>query len=112
MVNKLTTNQTAELQHWSSFGQRCEPSQRRVGGSEWKTAPFQKPIVSAWNTAIPHTELKKLLNGFRLQAMEDKWFVYADGPDAQGDAVVHMPLCICSTSGLATKWQSSRSRCR
>ena len=22
--------------------------------------------------------------------MEDKWFVYADGPDAQGQAVVHM----------------------
>ena len=22
--------------------------------------------------------------------MEDKWFVYADGLDAQGDAVVHM----------------------
>ena len=22
--------------------------------------------------------------------MEDKWFVYADGPDAQGNAVVHM----------------------
>jgi hypothetical protein len=31
-----------------------------------------------------------LLNGFQPTAMEDKWFVYADGPDAQGNAILHM----------------------
>ncbi|OCL08812.1 hypothetical protein AOQ84DRAFT_33569 [Glonium stellatum] len=90
MANNLSTNQIAELQHWSSFGQRGESSQRRVGASEWGTEPFQKPITSDWDISVPRTELDKLLNGFQPQAMEDKWFVYAGGPDAQGDAAVHM----------------------
>lgn len=31
-----------------------------------------------------------MLNGFRPTAQEDKWFIYADGPDADGHAVLHM----------------------
>jgi hypothetical protein len=42
-----------------------------------------------WDHAIPHGELPKLLNGFIPQEMEDKWFVYADGPDAHGNAALH-----------------------
>ena len=39
---------------------------------------------------VPRDEISKVLNGFRAEAMEDKWVVYADGPDAQGRAVIHM----------------------
>jgi hypothetical protein len=78
------------LHHWSTFGQRGEPSTRRVGAPKWAPKPFQKPVTSLWDKSIPHAALAKLLNGFQPRAMEDKWLVYADGPDARGNAVVHM----------------------
>ncbi|KAF2492569.1 hypothetical protein BU16DRAFT_563881 [Lophium mytilinum] len=79
------------IAHWSEFGQRGEPPTERVTNSEWKqTHPFEKPVTSKWNQPIPRAMLPKLLNGFQPSAMEDKWFVYADGPDAEGNAVLHM----------------------
>ena len=34
--------------------------------------------------------MTKLLLGFKPMQMEEKWFVYTDSPDAEGNAVVHM----------------------
>ena len=90
MANDLNSGEKNALLHWSLFGQKGEPSNRRVSSPEWKQTPFETPVTSKWDTTISHTELPKLLNGFKPRAMEDKWFVYADGPDAQGNAMVHM----------------------
>lgn len=90
MAHNLTPDQLSALQHWSDFGQKGEPSARRVQSPEWKTSSFETPVTSTWNISIPRTEVPKLINGFLPRAMEDKWVVYADGPDAQGNAVVHM----------------------
>src|ERR1700678_2068484 len=80
----------AGLAHWSVFGQRGQPSERRIAAPEWETVPFKSPKRSAWVLAIPFDQLTKLLNVFRPSAMEDKWFVYADGPGAEGQAALHM----------------------
>ncbi|KAE9374111.1 hypothetical protein N431DRAFT_437635 [Stipitochalara longipes BDJ] len=91
MPQNLTPNEFGVLRHWSEFGQRGEPSTRRVQSTEWgETSDFLTPVVSTWDVPIPRTEFSKLINGFLPRAMEDKWFVYGDGPDAQGNAVVHM----------------------
>ncbi|KAL2821137.1 hypothetical protein BJX63DRAFT_427815 [Aspergillus granulosus] len=63
---------------------------RRVGPAEWDHEPFLTPVTSPWDLNIPERELPKLLNGFCPKEMEDKWFVYADGPDASGDASLHL----------------------
>lgn len=52
--------------------------------------PFLKPDSASWDASISPADLPTVLNGFRHQEMEDKWFVYADGPDARGSATVHM----------------------
>lgn len=90
----LTPAQTASLKHHSMYGRRrrgTPPATKRTTSSDWKTKPFQTPMAAAWDRSIPRSELRKLLQGFKPDAMEDKWFVYADGPDEQrGDVVVHM----------------------
>jgi hypothetical protein len=90
MAQNLSPDQLSAVRHWSEFGQKGEPSTRRVQSPEWKTSGFETPVTSTWNIQIPRTELPKLINGFLPREMEDKWFVYADGPDAEGNAVVHM----------------------
>jgi hypothetical protein len=44
----------------------------------------------AWSVPIAADKLVRLLNGFYPNAMEDKWFIYADGPDVDGDIALHM----------------------
>lgn len=90
MADDLSPAESAAIRHWSTYGQNGEPSEHRVTASEWKTTPFHTPVTSPWSVALAPTELTKLLNGFLPRGMEDKWFVYADGPDVHGDAVVHM----------------------
>lgn len=80
----------AALRHWSAYGQKGQPSNTRVTASQWEHTPFTKPKTAQWERSVPRAELTKLLNGFEPGAMEDKWFIYADGPDNQGNAVVHM----------------------
>lgn len=43
-----------------------------------------------WRVSIPADKLGTLLNGFCPMEVEDKWFIYADGPDADGRAKLHM----------------------
>ena len=91
MEQTLNPDEFGALRHWSIFGRKGEPSTRRVQSKDWSEASsFEIPVTSAWDVPIPRTELSKLINGFQPRAMEDKWFVYADEPDAQGNAVVHM----------------------
>ena len=78
------------LKHWSEFGQKGSPSSTRATADNRQRKPFSKPVTAAWHLSVPPTEVSKLLNGFQPQEMEDKWFVYADGPDAQGNATIYM----------------------
>jgi hypothetical protein len=92
----LNPQEKSALRHWSTYGRPGEqqPGVRRATFIDWQTKQFSKPITSTWNATVPATEIGKLLHGFRPQAMEDKWFVYAEGPDEleekDGIARVHM----------------------
>jgi hypothetical protein len=80
------------LKHHVEYGQRGEPQTQRVLAYDWgDIEQFSKPVPPCqWNIIIPRADLSKIINGFQPQAMEDKWFIYTDGPDGQGNAVVHM----------------------
>jgi hypothetical protein len=84
------TDEFSALQHWSTFGQKGAPPAQRVISSNWKTNPFEQPVTGTWDQSIPREELPKILVGFLPGPMDDKWFVYADGPDAQGNGTLHM----------------------
>lgn len=89
MTEKLTTAEQSALHHWSLYGQPGEASKHRVTAGEWEVKPFVTPVTSPWDVPVSGEQLPKLLNGFRPQEMEDKWFVYADGPDVEGHAKMH-----------------------
>lgn len=72
------------------FGRRGEASKDRVQGKDRNLKSIQIPITALWDASVPSSQLTKLLNGFMPQDMDDKWFIYADGPDADGSVVVHM----------------------
>jgi hypothetical protein len=79
------------LAHWSYFGRESLPSLTRVQADDWKTNSFEHRVHrSAWRLQIPPFQLGRLLNSFRPVAMEDKWFVYTDGPDDAGYARLHL----------------------
>jgi hypothetical protein len=78
------------IKHWSNYGQRGAPSKERVLASDWQTEAFSKPVETTWDQAVPRTEVPKIINGFKPGAMEDKWFVYSDGPDANGKVAMYM----------------------
>ena len=79
------------IRHWSLYGQRGSPSTNRVTATDsTNIRPFTKPETATWDAHLLASEVPTLLSGFRPRQMEDKWVVYADGPDAQGIAVVHM----------------------
>jgi hypothetical protein len=80
----------ATLQHFSLYGPKCIPSTRRILASEWETKPFSQPVSSPWRATIPGPSLANLINGYCPSVMEEKWFVYSDGPDQNGLCAVHM----------------------
>jgi hypothetical protein len=77
-----------DILHWSQFGRRGEPSTTRATAGDWKTEPFHKTATSTWDQVIPRHDLSKILNGVIPGQMEDKWFVYSEGPDEQGNALL------------------------
>jgi hypothetical protein len=82
--------EVAALRHWANYGQPGEPQAKRVVKEDWKAKEFDKPVTSNWNVKVPKDAVPALLNGFKPQEMEDKWFVYTDGPDDDGIATIHM----------------------
>ncbi|KAF4626584.1 hypothetical protein G7Y89_g11578 [Cudoniella acicularis] len=91
MAQNLTPDELESLFHWSKFGQQGEPSNRRIQSTEFREiSGFLIPVVSTWGVPVPRAEFSKLINGFLPSSMDNKWFVYADGPDARGNAVVYM----------------------
>jgi hypothetical protein len=54
--------------------------------------PFPKSSrihTVAWNIFLTPDQVYGLVMGFRPQQMEDKWFVYSEGPDGSGKLKVH-----------------------
>ncbi|KAH8657171.1 hypothetical protein BGZ60DRAFT_416981 [Tricladium varicosporioides] len=80
-----------EMAHWSVFGRRGRRSPTRIRPSaSKKLEPFlSEPRREEWDIPIPFGTLGKLLNGFLPQEMEDKLFIYADGPDTEGNIKLH-----------------------
>jgi hypothetical protein len=86
----LNADETAALQHWSAYGQKGSSPEGRVTANDWQTKSFEQAKTALWDQSIPYSELPKVLLGFQPKEMEDKWFVYTDGPDAQGNGAMHM----------------------
>ncbi|KAL3423829.1 hypothetical protein PVAG01_05576 [Phlyctema vagabunda] len=87
----VTPYQARQLTHWKYFGQRSDGSEKRIVASDWsKKEPFKEPQITEWPVPLPADRITKLLNGYRPGGQEGKWFVYADGPDFEGHAVLHM----------------------
>ncbi|QIW95934.1 hypothetical protein AMS68_001452 [Peltaster fructicola] len=83
--------QNARILHWSVYGQSGEPpAERVVPSTDMLEATIKEPITEAWEQTIPAKDIPKLLLGYQAQAMEDKWMIYADGPDAEGRCDIHM----------------------
>ncbi|TQN64498.1 hypothetical protein CSHISOI_10925 [Colletotrichum shisoi] len=68
------------------------PSQpeQRVTGSTWEVHPMSRPVAAPWKLGVSSTDAAKLLGGYQPAAMEDRWMCRLDGPDTQGNIVVHV----------------------
>lgn len=67
-------------------------SRTRVVASDMRTTPF--PASShvrtvVWNVFLTPEQVHSLVTGFKPREMEDKWFVYSEGPDNSGKLKVH-----------------------
>jgi hypothetical protein len=78
------------LEHCSLFGYPDGLPSERVTTGHWTSRPFTAPLTSAWDVPIEPEHLRKLIIGFQPQVMEDKWFIYSEGPDAEGRLFVNM----------------------
>ncbi|KAK1828053.1 hypothetical protein QBC39DRAFT_266010 [Podospora conica] len=69
---------------WSLFGRSGHPQAAKATRASWKkTSPFDTPVSVPWRVPLPTSQaVMRLLHGYRPEGMEDKWFVYADGPVA------------------------------
>ncbi|KAJ4299769.1 hypothetical protein N0V90_005015 [Kalmusia sp. IMI 367209] len=65
---------------------------KRVLASDMRTTPFPaSPLVQTvpWNVFLTPNQAYSLVMGFIPKDMEDKWFIYAEGPDRSGKLKVH-----------------------
>ncbi|KAI0204932.1 hypothetical protein F4808DRAFT_412626 [Astrocystis sublimbata] len=71
--------------------QARERPEKRVQASDLKRlTPFESPQSKAWIVPLPEGAVSKLVLGFRGSSMDFRYFVYADGPSASGEVVVHI----------------------
>ena len=54
-----------------------------------KIIPFAKVVSTPWQLDLSEEVLLRLLYGYLPTAMDEKWLIYADGPTADGHAVVN-----------------------
>ncbi|KAI8170592.1 hypothetical protein KHU50_005826 [Colletotrichum sp. SAR 10_65] len=67
-----------------------DESGQRVTGSTWDVHPISHPATAPWHLSLSDTDTDKLLHGYQPAAMEDRWMCRSDGPDEQGNIVVHV----------------------
>ncbi|KAF2468991.1 uncharacterized protein BDR25DRAFT_229810 [Lindgomyces ingoldianus] len=57
------------------------------------TTPFPANLrdvhTVAWNVFLDPDQVYSLFMGFRPERMEEKWFIYSEGPDLSGKLKVH-----------------------
>lgn len=87
---ELTEAERASLFHHAVFGAPSTPPTDRVASDDWKQEPIEQPDTLTCTLTFPRDNLDAVIRGFQPKAMEDKWFIYADGPDDKGHVVVHM----------------------
>jgi hypothetical protein len=67
-------------------------STTRVVASDMRTTPFPaSPYIQTepWRVFLPPDQVYSLVMGFLPNDMEDKWFIYSEGPDISGKMKVH-----------------------
>ena len=79
-----------DVAHWSWFGRRGRIQRSRCTGLSWeKKEDFKLPHTIPWVLALSPAQLGRLLHGITPRAMEDKWFIFADGPYANRSAKIN-----------------------
>ncbi|KAI4934828.1 hypothetical protein J4E85_002688 [Alternaria conjuncta] len=63
---------------------------RRILPSALPTMPFPgKPLITSWNVFLPPSQIYSLYLGYAPRDMDDKWYIYSEGPDQAGKLKVH-----------------------
>ncbi|KAF1966694.1 hypothetical protein BU23DRAFT_559973 [Bimuria novae-zelandiae CBS 107.79] len=94
-LNMITHVQTIEIPQRAPAVRAQKPkieSRQRVLASDMRTTPFPASHfvqTVAWNVFLTPEQAYSLVMGFQPTAMEDKWFIYAEGPDHSGKLKVH-----------------------
>lgn len=67
-------------------------STTRVQPLDWKTESFRPNQTNtvAWNVPLSPTDINSLIAGFRPESMDDKWFIYSEGPNDRGKLLVNL----------------------
>ncbi|KAF2006314.1 hypothetical protein P154DRAFT_256799 [Amniculicola lignicola CBS 123094] len=83
------------MQAFETASKRSEPeilSPTRVTASDMRTTPFPhspRVYTVGWNVFLSPEQVFSLVMGFAPRQMEDKWFIYSEGPDTSGKLKVH-----------------------
>jgi len=46
--------------------------------------------TAAWNVPLSPADINSLIAGFRPEIMDDKWFIYSEGPNDRGKLLVNL----------------------
>lgn len=76
-----------KLMRPSSSSQETMSGERIVAGPRFQ--PIKDPQSAPWSLDISSSDVSKLLRGFQPEEMEQRWTCETDGPDSQGEIVVH-----------------------
>lgn len=71
------------------FGRPGHLQPKRSSQYSWRTKKphaFKDPCRVPWNIELGFYELARLIHGYTPKIMEDKWFIYTEGPDSSGAA--------------------------
>lgn len=83
-------------------------SEEDLSTSSFKYTPMENPVTTPWEVAISGTNYEKLSKGFLPEDMDDKWALYADTPDAEGNFMLHMCRSWTGDEQVALKVQRSK----
>jgi hypothetical protein len=73
------------------FGHPGALPDKRVTRKKWRPCSgFLVSTVVDWELPLEPDDVKRLTLGFCPREMEEKWFIYSEGPDAHGKMVVNM----------------------
>lgn len=76
--------------HWHYFGRHgIHPTTKTTRYSWPDVVSFAKPVKLEWQVQLSEQALLRILYGYAPIEMSDKWFIYADGPNQAGEAIVN-----------------------